>query len=98
MKVLLLFLAISGFSALWDAPGRASITLTPGCLYRQPATGAAVFIGCYAKAGEVRLGGARTDAAYRPEAGDTFVLTARDGTVLARAPLRGRSVYLPVVR
>lgn len=93
MRLLILFTAfwLTASSAVisWSEPGRA-------CLYKEPAIGQVVFIGCYDGPQRVLLGGPQTDAAYRPAGGDVYVLDRAEGA--ETAPLIARPVYLGVVR
>lgn len=74
----------------WQQSARA-------CLYREPASSASVFIGCYEGTGPatVQLGGPQTDGMHRPTVGDVYRVVV-DG-VTYRALLRG-VVLLPVMR
>lgn len=96
-----LLLANPQLTAVWTGPGSATIQweqAARGCLYRVPSEGSAVFVGCYDGAGQVNVslgatGG--TDAAYRPRAGDVYLVQI-DGQRY-RAPLLMRDVRLAVV-
>lgn len=106
MRALLLFLALlqpaPHFSARWDTKDSATVQWTQqarGCLSVEHATGQRVFIGCWEKAPQsvvLQLGGPGTDGAYRPTAGDVYVLST--GGQFYRTPLRARVVYLAVWR
>lgn len=97
---LMLFLAPPPPIAYWSSS--ISVTIrweqqSRACLYREPAIGASVFIGCYDGSGRavVRLGGSQTDGAYRPRVGDVYRIVI-DGVVW-RVALRG-AVRLPLIR
>jgi hypothetical protein len=88
-------------AARWDTATSATISWTQttrGCLSVMHATGERVFITCREKPGTqiVPLGGPLTDGAYRPTAGDIYIL--QTGGVVYRAPLIARPVYMPVHR
>lgn len=91
--LILLALLQPPLTARWDGPSRAVISWSgAGCLYRNQ-----TFLACYPRQASYRieLGGARTDAAYRPEAGDVYALVRPDGAI-ERAALRSVT-YLAVV-
>lgn len=94
---LLLHPAPPPFTAHWDAPGRATLRWSQSsrsCLYRESVIGERAFIGCFDGSGAAVLALGDTgplDAAYRPTAGDVFVLDGPEG--VRRARLRG-VVYL----
>ena len=71
-------------TALWDGPGRAVITWRQPdglhCLYRQPAIGARVLVRCFAEPGGYGVTLEAGDAAYKPQAGDVYILRRPDGT------------------
>lgn len=98
---LLLLLALTAapptITARWDGPGRATVRwYGPGCVYRVPADGAPILIGCYPRDASYILELGHTgplDAAYRPVSGDTYALWRDDGSV-ERAPLQSVT-YLP---
>lgn len=73
----------------WDAPGRA-------CLSVRHASGEGVFLGCWEGPARITLGGPLTDGSARPGAHDVFFL--QTGGQVFSAPLKGRNVYLPVIR
>jgi hypothetical protein len=84
------------FSAQWDSATAATVQWTAtgrSCLYKNQ-----TFLGCYERTGTITLPighNGPIDGAFRPAAGDVFVLTIGDQTY--RAPLRGRPQYLPVI-
>jgi hypothetical protein len=89
------------FTAQWDSAISATIQWqqsSRACLYKETALHERGFIGCYGKVGTITivLGGPQTDGAYRPMAGDVYILVM--GGRQYRAPLIGRPVYLSVVR
>jgi hypothetical protein len=87
--------------AAWDTSTSATVSWTQtarACLYREPMTGARVFIGCYEAPGDYHIQFGHVgplDAAYRPAAGDMYVL--QTGGEVWRAPLRW-VVLLPIIR
>lgn len=100
MSVLLLFLALllppapPTLTAHWTGPHSIELRWdTPGCLYRKPAIGRGVFLGCHA-AGAMRLPpDPPADAAYFPRAGDRYLLVTSAGDVWAALSW---AVWLPV--
>ena len=87
------------FLATQDGVGQATVRwtqVTRGCLSVEHATGQRVFITCREKPGTqiVPLGRSQTDGAYRPTAGDVYVL--QTGGQVYRAPLKWRR-YLAVL-
>ena len=86
-------------SALWARPGVAHLSWTgPGCLYRVPSNQTTILIACYPREGgyAIELGSdGPLDAAYRPAAGDMYVLWRADGRK-EQAPLRSVT-YLPAI-
>lgn len=91
------------FSARWDTATSATLQWTQaarGCLSVEHATGERAFIGCYERWPAtliITLGHAGPMSGnLRPAAGDVFVL--QTGGQTYRASLRGRDVYLPVMR
>lgn len=100
--MLLLALIPPPFTARWDSATSATVQWTQrgrACLSVVHANGSGVAIGCFDKVGTItiQLGHAGPlDGAYRPIAGDVYILQA-DG-LIARAPLIGRPQYLPAFR
>lgn len=90
------------FRAVWDTATSATIVWHQsqrGCLSVLHQTGERVFIGCWEKWPQtvtVELGGPGTDGAFRPQSHDIYFLES--GEQIYSAPLRGRPVYLPLVR
>lgn len=71
-------------SALWAGATQAIITWQgSGCLYRAPAGEQARLIACDVRdvGHRIILGQGLTDAAYRPAAGDVYVLARFDGSI-----------------
>lgn len=106
LLLLLLQPAPAPFSAVWQRPGVAAIRWTQPagvsetCLFRRPVSSGDILIGCWDDLPEGATGlslGASgpMDGAYRPQAGDVFILD-QDG-VTERAQLAG-VVYVGVVR
>lgn len=91
MRILLLFLLAlllpprpPELTAHWTGPRAIELRWnTPGCLYRKPAIGRGVFLGCHA-GGAMRLPpDPPADAAYFPRAGDRYLLVTDAGDVWA---------------
>lgn len=87
--------------AQWDTPTAATVRWTQaarGCLWREPREGAAVFVGCYDRAGSYAITFGHQgpmDGTLRPMPGDRYRL--RTGGQTWRAALAWR-MYLPVWR
>jgi hypothetical protein len=104
--LLLLLLLLPALASAQDAPvvsahwegGRAVVAWNaPGNLYRVGADGVVVWLGRFAAAGELTLGGGG-DAAYQPRGGDRYVLKHPiEDRVLGAAELERPQVILPVV-
>jgi hypothetical protein len=86
-------------TARWAGPGAATVRWSQtqrSCLFRQPLIGPAVFLDCYDAPGSYAISFGvvgSLDAAYRPTAGDIYVL--QTGGEVWRAPLRSIT-FLPV--
>lgn len=101
MRILLLLFALllqpapPTLTAHWTSPRAIELRWdTPGCLYRKPAIGRGVFLGCYA-GGAMRLPpDPPADAAYWPRAGDRYLLVTDAGDVWAALSW---VVWLPMV-
>lgn len=84
-----------------DGTGAATISWQQSgyaCLSREPSGAAPVLIGCWSGSGPQRVTLGHTgplDGAYRPAAGDTYVLMV--GDVTYRTPLRP-PIWLPLAR
>ena len=92
-------------TATWTSPHAARIQWTQAqtmCLYRTPAAGATVLVGCYDGVGRVtiRLGAdAQQDAAYHPQYGDRYTIRAPAGSPDSEtAPLLAMPLFLPLMR
>lgn len=91
LTILLILLLTQPPTATWNGPGRATVTwqqTTRACLSVEHATGEQAFVGCWDGPGRVTvtLGHVGSlDAAYRPTAGDVYLVQI-DGRP-ARAPL-----------
>lgn len=80
----------------WSQPAAVALT----CLYRTPVKASAILVTCWYDLASQRMytllgNSANTDAAYRPQAGDVYVLTFDDSSV-ASAALRA-TVRFPMV-
>jgi hypothetical protein len=88
--------------AQWDSATSATIQWTQvarGCLSVAHRTGERVFLLCserYPATIVIALGHGPTDGTARPQAGDVYILETN--SEVWRASLRGRAVYLGVVR
>jgi hypothetical protein len=86
-------------TARWAGPGVATVRWSQterSCLFKQPLIGPAVFLDCYDTPGSYAISFGvvgSLDAAYRPTAGDIYVL--QTGGEVWRAPLRSIT-FLPV--
>lgn len=106
LAILILLLALPGqdprLSARWDTASSATVQWTQqgrACLSVVHINGSGVAIGCFDKVATITLQLGHVgplDGAYRPMAGDVYVL--QEGGLIARAPLIGRPQYLAAFR